>query len=153
MPPKRAAAIDCDYADPAAVLRAFMAAMNVWEADAYRTFQTPLSAAQHRSALARVRRQLDHIFAAFCTPKERPHGRQACCAASAAPTYDLERETVLQIDPEKPGRVSIHTERAEVGPTPRTTRHVYILLKQAGRWLLDSKTMLDHRGRPMRDYL
>src|SRR5262245_20586530 len=144
---------ECDFTNPAEVLRAFMTAMHDWEPRTFQAIQEKAGRPNLWKALAPFRKELDRIFARYCTPKDQPRARQASCCAAMAPTYDLAREVIREVVEETANRVAIHTERMGTAPSFRKTRHVYVLLRKNGRWLLDNSKMLLGKGKTLADYL
>ncbi len=80
-------------------------------------------------------------LSAGATPKERPYGRQG--SFGQPPSYQPEHERILETCLESPRRAVVHTQEG----TGIKRRLHYVLLKKAGRWLIDSKKVLYSDGR------
>lgn len=133
---------------PVQVLRAFMTAMNEWERNSYQEFEKVrngdgdwISERQHRL------QGINEIFAQYCTPKDRPLGRQG--SFGHPPEYDPETEQVLEIVEESKRRVVIYTQEG----TRFRNKCRYVLLCKGDKWLLDSKQWQDVEGKWQRGAL
>lgn len=114
---------------PETVLFGFIHAMNRWEKEAARLFKANGQDFTDESLQA-----LRSIFSEYCTPRarDRPYGRNG--SFQTPPEYDPAREDLLEVRPESPRRVVLVTRSARLN-----WRYRYVLLKQKGRWFLDSK--------------
>lgn len=127
------------YADPAEVVRRFIADMHKWE------LQT---SASHRSAKmsgletpwAATHASLAEVFDRWCTPNDRKQGRLG--SFRTPPEYQPEHEPVLETTYESANRACVYTQQGTGFKHKRT----YVLLKKADRWLIDSVTRLTHGG-------
>lgn len=122
----------CDYNDPESVVHAFIAAMNQWERDAWQAMRAVRDSDQPASYQAETLRKLHAVFAAYCTSRKRPYGRQG--SFQNPPEYDPQNETVHSSSVEK-SRASVDTIRNAI---LAGGRHRYILHRQAGQWRIDS---------------
>jgi hypothetical protein len=128
-------------ADAESVVTAFIRAMHEWELDAWRTER---GARQGRDPepWTEIRAGQERVFAAYCTTRDRPYGRQA--SFQHPPEYDPAGEDVSGV--EVRGRTAqVETERrAPLGGGRRR----YQLQARADRWLIDSvKGLADGSGR------
>jgi hypothetical protein len=119
------------YADPAQVLRRFIADMNTWELRIAATYKG-LPPEEHQAFWTEARDTLREIFARWCTPKERKHGRLG--SFQDPPEYQPDMEDVGETVVESPRRASVYTQRR----SGFGFQQKYVLVKQDGRWLLDS---------------
>jgi NTF2 fold immunity protein of polymorphic toxin system component len=119
-------------ASPEAVVEAFIQAMNDWERRAWRVSRAARDSADPSSCWPEIRATMDAVFATYCTPHERPHGRQG--SFQKPPQYDPRSERVV--------RAAIDQDRAYV-ETDRVSplgggAHRYTLHRRAHRWLIDN---------------
>lgn len=124
---------ECDYEDPNSVLRAFIEAMNLWEKDSWELSQA--ATAEDPSAYQEdVNRNMDLVFQAYCTPKERKNGRQG--SFQHPPMYDPAIESIESSSVAKNEKKAfVETNReAKLGGG----KYRYTLLRQKERWLIDS---------------
>lgn len=91
-------------------------------------------------AAGRVGRELDFrpfevrlraILAAHCTPRSRP---QSEVLSWGSPEYDPKAETLVRVVYETPRRAVVYTKNSSLDEERQ-----FILLRQGGRWLLDSR--------------
>lgn len=90
------------------VLKEFIVAMNWWETHFY-----PLLASDsgnHDEVFAQMRKELDAIFAKFCTPRERKYGRQAALDCGDPPEYSPDEE-ILKTEELKKNKIIIYTQQ------------------------------------------
>ncbi|MEM6293195.1 MAG: NTF2 fold immunity protein [Myxococcota bacterium] len=123
---------ECDYEQPESVVRAFIAAMHGWEVESKRLSREAGNASDPAAYWVPVTERMNAIFKSYCTRKERPHGRQG--SFQDPPEYDPSREQVLRSEVEK-RRVMVDTERQAIFAGGR---HRYVLLREGGKWLIDS---------------
>ncbi len=118
---------------PEEVVRGFVAAMHRWESECAR-----IAKKEKRSAADAVfgisGPAMKTIFDEFCTPRERPYGRNGR-SYSTPPEYEP-RDAMGEVKMVGPRRAEIETSRG--GRVPE--RVTYVLLKVGGAWLVDSKT-------------
>lgn len=124
--------LDADiYADPAQVLRRFIADMNVWEAQTLA--KSKLSPPQeHQQFWTEAKDSLREVFAKWCTQKERKYGRLG--SFQDPPEYQPDTEEIRETVVESARRASVYTQRR----SGFAFQQKYVLVKQGGRWLLDS---------------
>jgi hypothetical protein len=84
-------------------------------------------------------RDLKAVLERYCTPKRRP---QSEVLDWGTPEYDPKTERVLKVTSESPRRVVILTVKSD-GIMDWKRR--YVLLKQGGEWLIDSKQAMYSR--------
>ncbi len=118
---------------PCDVLLAFITAMHEWEKEAWQESRRTRSDANPSAYQVGVEQRMNAIFAAYCTPKKRPYGRQG--SFQHPPEYDPATEKILEVVEASPQRVVIHTQQ-ESGFRNRCQ---YVLLHQRGQWLIDSR--------------
>lgn len=121
---------------PEAVLRGFIAAMNRWEIESWAASQVAQKTTTPDSYWPLVIERMNAIFAAFCTPRERPNGRNG--VFSHPQEYDPDTESILAITDESPRRVRIITRQH----TGFKNKCQYVLLKQQGQWRIDNRRTL-----------
>ena len=115
--------------EPEEVVRGFIAAMNQWEKECTRIDRKEGTG----SAFGIAAEPLRQIFAEFCTPRERKYGRSL--SFSSPPEYDPKTERFLGSRRVKPRRTEVETQQA----SGFKHRVIYVLVKKAGCWLIDSK--------------
>lgn len=121
-----------DQDEPTSVVRHFITAMNAWERAAWQARMEAREGPDPSAYQAQVRAKVEAIFRTFCTPKDRPYGRQA--SFQNPPEYDPAKET--DIDCQVSGnRAIVDTERQAV---LGGGRYRYTLRRIAGRWLIDN---------------
>lgn len=131
-----------ELASPLQTLYKFMAAMNQWEREAHQESQRILR--EGGSWAIKNQKDLEamhKIFAQYCTPKDRPLGRQG--SFSHPPEYDPETEQVLEIVEESKRRVVIFTQEG----SGFQHKNRYVLLRKGDKWLIDNKQWLDLDGK------
>jgi hypothetical protein len=152
----------CDFSNPEDVLRTFMCEMNEWETRARK--EVDRHAGSHWDPTKDMRafwEELAAIFDRYCTPvdtrkgkeRERRRGRVQYRSVGMVPTYDLDRETVLETTRRPRKQVEIHTRRTGLSPFPRDDEFLYTLVETEAGWRIQRKRMHDAKGRPMVDYL
>lgn len=119
------------YADPAQVLRRFIADMNVWEVQTLASFKGAPPEA-HRQLWAQANDTLRVVFAKWCTPRERKFGRLG--SFQDPPEYQPDTEEIGETVMESACRACVYTQRR----SGFAFQQKYVLFKQGGRWLLDS---------------
>jgi hypothetical protein len=119
------------YADPAGVVRRFIADMHDWEARTLLDHRS-LDPAEADAFWVRTRTSLGDIFARWCTPKERKYGRLGSFADP--PEYQPEHEVILKAIAESPSRACVYTQQG----TGFRHKRMYVLLKKSDRWLIDN---------------
>jgi hypothetical protein len=114
------------------VVAAFIRAMHEWELASWAAARACRDSDDPGSYLAGVAEACSRIFKAYCTPRDRPYGRQN--SFSRPPDYDPERETV--------GAQSIKGRIATVDTTREAVigggEHRYVLHLVGGEWLIDN---------------
>lgn len=115
---------------PEAALWSYIHAMNRWERESARRFKTPGPGQTQEQAMEEILAASEPIVATYCTP--RP-GRVRHTRFGMLPEYDPALESLEQVDYEKPGRAVMLTRHGRLG------KFRYVLLKKAGRWLIDNK--------------
>jgi hypothetical protein len=119
-------------ADAEAVVAAFIRAMNEWEWDAWRAGREARDTSTPDSYWPAVTASLQRVFAEYCTPRERPHGREA--SFQSPPEYDPEREHVVATRIEgRKALVDTDRQAALGGGRLRYTLHI-----RGDRWLIDN---------------
>ena len=119
------------YADPAEVVRRFIADMHDWEARTLLDYRSS-EPSQSDAFISQARASLGEIFIRWCTPKERKHGRLG--SFSDPPEYQPEHEAILEAVIESPRRACVLTQQG----TGFREKRKYVLLKKADRWLIDN---------------
>jgi NTF2 fold immunity protein len=116
---------------PDAVVTAFIEAMHRWEVDAWAASRGARGTPQAEDYLVEVAAACDSVFTRFCTPRKRPHGRNA--SFSRPPEYNPASERIVEI--------RVNGDQAEVD----TLRDAvlggafrYRLRRQGGQWRIDS---------------
>ncbi len=128
------------YADPAEVVRRFIADMHAWEVQ---------TAASHRAARKSglespwevTRTLLAQVFERWCTPKDRKQGRLG--SFSTPPEYQPEHEPVLETSYKTASRACVYTQQR----TGFKNKRRYVLLKKSDRWLIDNVKWHTHGGK------
>jgi len=127
---------ECDYENPESVVAAFIRAMNAWE----------LFAARHQKKEGStpwpvVNREMGQVFSRYCTPKERPFGRQG--SFQSPPEYDPAREEIVVARIESPMKALVDTRREAIlgGGEYR-----YVLHRVGERWLIDNLKFKEEDG-------
>jgi hypothetical protein len=124
----------CNFDDPASVVKAFIAAMNGWELKSWQSSEACRNTSDPSAYQPGVLRELENVFALYCTPKERRFGRNG--SFQEPPEYDPTREGILGADVDE-----IH-KRAYVTTQRETVlgggRYKYALLRTEGKWLIDT---------------
>ena len=120
---------ECDYDDPESVVSGFIASMNFWEIQAW----TLSKKSKDGQIWAEILRAQEAVFASFCTPKDRPFGRNG--SFQKPPEYDPQNESIVASDFEREDRAHVETQReALLGGG----RYRYTLYRRGGRWLIDN---------------
>ena len=120
-----------DYSSPEKVLRSFIFAMNRYEKKAAALGKKrPPGATVNQEILA----AMQAVFAAYCTPLERPYGRHG--SYRTPPEYDPEGEFLIEVKLVNPRRAELITRDKK-----EENEFLYVILKKKGRWLLDSKKL------------
>lgn len=112
---------------PEATVWAFIHAMNRWEIESSRKYNTTRTIDQ---TFDQILAALMPIMAVYCTERERKYGRTSFGNLAE---YDPAIETLLEIDLERPSRAVVITCHERLG------RFRYLVIKKAGRWLIDNK--------------
>lgn len=129
-------------ASPEAVVRGFIADMHEWElwCAATSALRDKAKAADpshahelHLKWQAEVLERERHLFARWCTPKDRKFGRLG--SYSRPPEYQPENEHVIDVTQRSAKRAEVQTDRKSRG---HAERRMYVVLKHAGQWRLDS---------------
>ena len=126
--------------EPAEVVRQFISDMHAWEVQSGADYQTS-PPEDHQAFHGRLLATQAIVFARWCTPKERPYGRKG--SFGLLPEYQPAHERILETCLENARRAVVHTQEG----TGTKRRLQYVLLKKAGRWLIDSKKSLQFDGR------
>ncbi len=115
--------------EPAVVLNGFIAAMSQLEQECWRIYRKYPQSIPLGVLYEPAKRQ---IFEEFCTSKNRTHS--FACSFGKPLEYDSMAETIIRVVQCSSRRVEIETLR-----TDQIWNHTYVLLKEAGAWLIDSK--------------
>ncbi|MBV9850147.1 MAG: hypothetical protein JO250_10780 [Armatimonadetes bacterium] len=136
---------------PEEVLRGFWTEMHLWEWDAYRTMPGPSTAPVEVSRRHRERAgaEMAPIFEKYCTPKRRIYGQGIDRSIGSPPEYDPDATAIVDVTYESLVRVVVKTERR----TGRHAKHIFVLLKRGGRWLIDNRFFYDGDGKIVRIHL
>ncbi len=126
--------------EPAEVVRRFIADMHAWERQSEADYKTS-PPEDHQALWSRLRATQAEVFSLWCTTKKRPYGRQG--SFGHLPEYQPEHERILETCLESPRCAAVHTQ--EGTGTKRKLR--YVLLRQAGRWRIDSKRYRNFAGK------
>ena len=119
------------HADPAEVVRHFIAEMHDWEARTLHDYRS-CDPSDIDAFWGRVRASLGVVFARWCTPKERKFGRLGSFADP--PEYQPEHEAILETIVESSRRALVYTQQG----TGFRNKRMYVLSKKSDRWLVDS---------------
>lgn len=117
---------------PQSVVAAFIQAMHEWELSSWEASRRARNTPDPASYWPEVAAALGRVFATFCTPRERPQGRQA--SFQKPPEYDSNAEHIL--DSGITGdRARVDTERKAPfgGGLLRYTLH-----RRDNQWLIDN---------------
>ena len=128
------------YANPAEVVRRFIADMHEWESQTLAAYETAKKSGQVEPFWESTRQTLEQVFSRWCTPKERKAGRLG--SFSNPPEYQPDHEVILETDIESSRRASVHTQQG----TGFKQKRKYILLKKGDRWIIDSVKWQTHEG-------
>ena len=125
---------DCDFEDPQSVVAALIAAMNAWVLTAWKAKRACRYGRDQSAYLSAVLTEMNRIFGAYCTPKERKFGRKG--SFQRPPEYDPANENItnVEVDDDR-RRAYVTTQRQAVigGGTYRYTLH-----RKHGKWLIDN---------------
>ncbi|SMP80166.1 NTF2 fold immunity protein [Neorhodopirellula lusitana] len=123
--------MDCDHDDPESVVLCFIAAMHQWELDSHAARRAARDTADPYSYQPAIVSAMAHVFSQFCTPKPRPHGRNA--SFQNPPEYNPDHESI-QSSATQGRAASVYTHRDSVfGGLFR-----YTLKRIDNRWLIDT---------------
>ena len=126
--------------EPAETVRRFIVDMHAWEVQSGADYKTS-PPEDHQAFRERLLATQAVVFARWCTPRERPYGRQG--SFGLLPEYQPEHEHLLETCLEGPRRALVYTQL-----DIRTKRRWrYVLFKKAGRWLIDNRKYLNVDGR------
>ena len=121
----------CDYSSPEKVLHSFIFSMNQFERQAAEhRKKTP----QDENPNKEILKSMQAVFDTYCTPKERPYGRQGSYQMS--PEYDPEGEFLIEVTLINPRRAELITRNEK-----EEKEFLYVILRKKGRWLLDNKKL------------
>lgn len=84
---------DVRFSSPELVVERFIQAMNSWELAAWELSRAARGSEDPASYRTTVLSMQNDLFAKYCTPRQRPHGRLG--SFQRPPEYDPERETSL----------------------------------------------------------
>jgi hypothetical protein len=118
------------------VVAAFVRAMNEWERGAWAARRLVRGTAMPESYYPGATASLERLFAEYCTPRERPHGRLG--SFQHPPEYDPKSERVVGSRIE--GRRAIVETERESGLGAGRLR--YSLQPHGERWLIDNLRQL-----------
>lgn len=124
--------LQCDYRSPASVVMAFIAAMNRWETESWQAMRAARNTITPDSYRAEVNHRMIRIFQAYCTDKERPHGRTG--SFQSPPECDPKKETVTSTTVEKRKALVETTRQTVLGGG----EYRYVLFMQADQWRIDN---------------
>ena len=110
-----------DFQNPDSVVRGLIISMNHFE-----------NMAHLKSSGEKALALLSDVYARFCTKKERPYGRRG--SYQWPPEYDPGEEYLIETKIVTPRRAEVVTRNDD-----SETEYLYVLLKQGGKWLVDSK--------------
>lgn len=125
---------------PRAVLVEFIAAMCKWEIESWEHMRRMRNAPEPFSYRPDVLQRMNEIFAAFCTIKDRPHGRHG--SFQHPPEYDPATGQILEVVEESPRRVVIQTQQG----SGFRNRCQHVLLQKGGEWRIESKRIVYDDG-------
>jgi NTF2 fold immunity protein of polymorphic toxin system component len=117
---------------PEAIVSAFIQAMNRWELGAWDASRRARDTPDPASYWPEIKASFDLVFAEFCTPRDRPHGRNA--SFLHPPEYDPNVEKIIRSElAGDKAYVDTQREAPLGGGVLRYTLH-----QRNGRWLIDS---------------
>jgi hypothetical protein len=116
-----AKASNVDFSRPEAVVRGLIIAMNQFERNARRA-DSPATRLDMMNA----------VYDRFCTQKDRPYGRNG--SYRTPPEYDPDAEYLIESKLVNQRRAEIITRNDDEG-----VEYLYVLLRKAGSWRVDSK--------------
>ncbi|MDO5692463.1 MAG: NTF2 fold immunity protein [Pseudomonadota bacterium] len=122
----------CNYNEPTSVLEAFIGAMNQWELLSYKLSREYRSDENPSGYFEVTNKFMEKVFSLYCTPKERPYGRNG--GFSRPPQYDplTEKITFSQAYGKKWHVETIRDHSLYGG------KLLYVLQKSQGEWRVDS---------------
>ena len=125
---------ECDFGDPGSVVTAFITAMNAWEIAAWKAQRASRESGNQSAYQSPVLAEMNRIFRAYCTPKERKRGRKG--SFQRPPEYDPDNEAIMDVavdDGQR--RAFVTTKRQAVlgGGAYRYTLH-----NRHGKWLIEN---------------
>lgn len=131
-------------------MRAFIAAMNVWETEAWAAHEHAReNGIEDLRYWEEATQKLQLIYAQYCTPRERPYGRlgiETCAVIGHPPDYNPETEKIIEVNHVTSRRVLILTESPMKGMPTLLQSSQYVFLKVGGEWRVDSKRYLYDDG-------
>lgn len=111
-----------DFTNPASVVRGLIIAMNQFEERAH--------CAKDNDSILEL---MEDVYRRFCTDKKRPYGRNG--SYSRPPEYDPATEKLVASHEVRAARAEVVTRSQTQGQQDI----LYVLTKNAGRWLVDSR--------------
>ncbi|NOS82559.1 MAG: hypothetical protein E8D46_00225 [Nitrospira sp.] len=126
-----------ESSSPESVVTAFIHAMNEWEVSAWAARRQARDTSDPESYWPEVSAKVERIFTKFCTPRERPYGRQA--SFQRPPEYEPKTEQI--VGSEIVGaKAHVDTERqAPLGGGSLR----YVLHRHDDRWRIDNVKQKD----------
>ena len=123
--------MDRDYSDPESVVLCFIAAMHQWELNSHASQRAARDSTDPASYQPSVAVAMADVFSKFCTPKPRPHGRNA--SFQNPPEYNPAHESIRSTTIDG-ASASVLTNRDAVFGGPFR----YTLKRIDNRWLIDT---------------
>ena len=118
-----------DFKDAASVLHHFILAMHAWELDAANNHIKRIDG-QKEHDWGKIHEEMAAIFAQYCTPRERPYGRNGG-SFSSPPAYQPE-EQLLEV-------ITISKQKKELITKGKQHEYAYVAILKNNEWRLDSK--------------
>lgn len=148
--------LECDYSKPDDVVRAFIIEMAHWQYEATQAMQAAAQTSQPNSFWTAIETSMQEIFDRYCTPKDRPYGRQGG-TFSQRDNSDV-TVNIIEVVHETSKRCAVTVEQAfqhsyKNKQYTMSKKFRYILLKKSGKWLIDNRKLHSATGEWIKYYL
>ena len=124
--------LEINYDNPESVVSGFIESMNKWEIESDNIDTKYRDSGNPEKKWDEIRKNMDMVFASFCTEKQRPYGRQG--SYQRPPGYDPKNETIVESCINKNRAHVITNRNAILGGG----KYKYVLHKKSGKWLIDN---------------